>query len=911
VGGEETGIDAPVSNVVSADLFDCAGNKLNVSNLAVPVSFLLVIDPTALLGPSDIVTRCSVDSSYLPNDGAIVNQTQQLSKEVQCSYYSDELQDWITDGCVVADANVTTADGEQAVLCECTHLTEFAILLREKNSLDTSSCNLSPAGVFGSIVYLVFACIFSLMLLVGLRQMYYVVLVFKMTNKLMLGQHLLLCLVCVFRIAVCVLYYMLQYAAVRAVIEFKAVAVISGLPYILMIWLFSTLLVSWISIFYAVRESMAALQGDTFKKWKPYFVAGNVLVTLLFGTLFVLIALSTDAAVRQKMTLAGSVLFASLVLVMSSAYARYGYGLLVELSKDFKSTSAERLCKVGVVFSFCFLGEAIIWVISGVAPEVYFGNFELTTSVFLLLELTALACILLVSYKTLMGAVTNKKATRYKPKKYVPRLITAATRKTNVTAKKGAKGSKAAAAASQKSAMGVAQGGATAVPVRVRSEASAAAPSAGHGSATGAPDTPVAAALAPAPSRVVHLPFDAPPARGHTARTGSAVAYRRLLHDIACTRLVQPLETTRVFLRGGGDVDVDGWFGPSGEPESPAEASSTTSDGVGFAFAALVGAPGPDWSTTVSSPTVTTLSTSSDRDTDNTGALQPTVQRAAGKAASVSSVSSVPTDMLSLSTTSPSTLSHDFDWKVPTWSGSSGDVSDLRVDAGDAVSVSSVSSVPTEMLLVSITTPSTSSHKLDGKESAVSQANAIGGHDDSGNARDGGSRVVPLRADADAQRGAGDAASVSSVSSVPTEMLLISSTPPSSCSSAPDMGWKEPAVSKVHIVGGHDDSSGGNSEVELTTTRAAGAAFTQDGTTSELSEEERALVRSMEKFDAVEQGMYDEITRYMDGQASRSSSSSANRSSGSVAPASWLDAREQEIEADTPVGGVSHWFQEY
>jgi hypothetical protein len=816
VGGKETGIDAPVSNVVRADIFDCAGNKMNVSNLAVPISFLLVIDADTQLDASDVLSRCPDDSSYLPNSGAIANQTQQVNKEVQCSYWSDELKDWSTDGCVVADANVTTADGKQAVRCECTHLTEFAILLREANSLDKSSCNLSPAGVFGSMLFLVFACLFTLMLLVGLRQTYYVAWVFKLKNKLMLGQHVLLCLVCFFRIVICVIYYTLQYATVRAYIEFKAVAAISGVPYILMIWLFSTLLISWISIFYAVRESIASLQGDTFKKWKPYFVVGNVIVTLVFGSLFVLLALSTDAVARQEMTLAGSLLYASLVLAMSSAYARYGYGLRVELSRDFASQSAQRLCKVGVVFSVCFLGEAIIWVLSGVAPGLFFAHFGLVNSVFFTLDLIALTCILLVSYKTLMGAVADKKSKRYKPKKFVPRGIAAVM--------KGSKGPKAVVPTSQNATTVIVAGGATASPViGVRNESTAAAPSPGHGSATGAPDTPATAAAAAAPPRVARLPFNAPPARGQTVRTGCKDADRRLFYDQAFARLAQPLETTRVFLAGRGDVDVE-WFGPSGELGSPAEASSTTSDGVGFDLADLDALAR---SRTILSDTVTTLSPSSDGDVDNVGGSQPTKQHDAGEVASGSSVSSVPTDMLFLS---------ESDWKGPTWTGSSGDVSDSR-------------------------------------------------------------------ADADAQRDAGEAASVSSVSSVPTEMLLMSFTTPSPSSpESPESDWKDPAVSEVVIIGGHDDSGGGS-------TRAAGAAVaSQVGTTGEVSVEERALVGSLHKFDAVEQGIYDDIMRHMDGQAWDSSSFSKNLSSGGVSPTSSLGAHEQEIEPKTLVGAVTHWF---
>jgi hypothetical protein len=54
-------------------------------------------------------------------------------------------------------------------------LTEFAILLRETNSAAASECNAHPSDVFGSIVFLVFACLFSLVLVFGAYQSYCIV----------------------------------------------------------------------------------------------------------------------------------------------------------------------------------------------------------------------------------------------------------------------------------------------------------------------------------------------------------------------------------------------------------------------------------------------------------------------------------------------------------------------------------------------------------------------------------------------------------------------------------------------------------------------------------------------------------------------------------------------------------------
>jgi hypothetical protein len=249
-----------------------------------------------------------------------------------------------------------------------------------------------------------------MLLLVGLRQTYLTVWAFGAKQKTMMVQHCLLCAICMLRIFVCVVYYMLQYESVRAKIEFKAVAAVSGLPYVLMLWLFSLLVANWASIYYAAKADDLRGIGNAFDKIRPYFFGANLVASVLFISLFTSLALSNDANQRKALTLAGTIIYAIIVLVLSVAYACYGYGLLVQLSKDFKSSSAERLCKVGVVFCVCFAGEAGIWLLSGMAPEVFFANFEVVNSLFFALDLIALCCILMVTRKSLTVGVKNTAA---------------------------------------------------------------------------------------------------------------------------------------------------------------------------------------------------------------------------------------------------------------------------------------------------------------------------------------------------------------------------------------------------------------------------------------------------------------------------------------------------------------------
>jgi hypothetical protein len=450
-GGPNTigsGLDQPASNIVEADIVDCAGNVIDVKNLVAPISFLIPLSDGANVAPSTLTQDCPVDSFYLPNSGDIASKQVVVEKEVECTFFDEETQQWSSDGCVVADDNVVQPDGSRAVRCECTHLTEFAILLRSKSSNDVTECNLAPASVFGSIIFLVFACLFLMLLLVGARQTCLTFYAFGTEHGSMLVQHLLLCVVCTFRIILCVIYYALQYSSVRSNIEFRAVAAISGIPYICMLWLFSFVVTNWATFYYAAKRNDLGGIASSFEKVRSHFIGINVIATVLLGSLFVTIGATTNAKLRASLTLAGSITFAIVVFAMSVSYAIAGYGVMKQLSKDFASTSATRTCKVGLVFGLCFFVEAVIWLISGIAPELFFDNFELLNSIFFSFDLIALACILLITRRTLKEGVSDKASMVFKPEM----MMRKGPRPSKVTPEESAKSSKLASRATSKHA---------------------------------------------------------------------------------------------------------------------------------------------------------------------------------------------------------------------------------------------------------------------------------------------------------------------------------------------------------------------------------------------------------------------------------------------------------------------------
>jgi hypothetical protein len=281
-----TGLNLPASAIVEADVVDCEENVVEVAGMATPISFLIPIASNAMMLPIQMTFDCAADTNYLPSDSRVETQLVMVEKDVECSYFDEGVQDWRSDGCVVADRNVTQADGSRAVRCECTHLTEFAILLRESARTGVTECNQSPNAVFGSRLFLVFAALFSLLLVVGVRQTCLTYWAFAMAQKTMLAQHLLLSSVCVFCIFVCVMYYELQFAPVREMIEFKAVAAVSGLPYVLMLWLFSLPVTNWAGMYYAARRQDLVGMATAFRRLLPYFMRFNAAGSAFFMSIF-------------------------------------------------------------------------------------------------------------------------------------------------------------------------------------------------------------------------------------------------------------------------------------------------------------------------------------------------------------------------------------------------------------------------------------------------------------------------------------------------------------------------------------------------------------------------------------------------------------------------------------------------
>lgn len=69
-----------------------------------------------------------------------------VKKEIQCEWWDVSKDEWSAEGCRVVEADVTTADGS-GVQCECGHLTDFALVVREEKITDGKCAEAASADV--------------------------------------------------------------------------------------------------------------------------------------------------------------------------------------------------------------------------------------------------------------------------------------------------------------------------------------------------------------------------------------------------------------------------------------------------------------------------------------------------------------------------------------------------------------------------------------------------------------------------------------------------------------------------------------------------------------------------------------------------------------------------------------------
>jgi len=279
-------------------------------------------------------------------------------RELSCEWQDPQSLEFRQSGCAVSQAMVDMGSGVIGTQCTCTHLTVFAIALRNKQQL-------SPLCHATEVDYVLLAlyAVLSVCVLVQLARITY----YKLP-KVSLAQHSLLLLASVLRIA---------FLVAKPVIESLAGLVMLGLlPSVIALILFIYLMLTWASL------QLVGINLDPFARFRIPFVVVAVGVLVLAIALVIAVAASdaTDAAtMRQDVVSSGSYVLAALYAVVCVLVILAGFGLrksLAQLSSHSSGISTAssgtpnnwremfrwRVLVATVGLSSCLFASACLWV---------------------------------------------------------------------------------------------------------------------------------------------------------------------------------------------------------------------------------------------------------------------------------------------------------------------------------------------------------------------------------------------------------------------------------------------------------------------------------------------------------------------------------------------------------------------
>jgi hypothetical protein len=291
-----------------------------------------------------------------------------------------------------------------------------------------------------SYLFLVFAFLFGLMLCAAAWQTYLLLRpshamdgvswivqpVYQLTNRRILIEHALVCVMCVFRVVTCASYYAAQFKEQREKLNMEMVTIVSGLPYIVMLWLFALLGEHWASLFFSHRDFGVYLASvkRRYEVVKPFFhlaIGASSAILFLF---FCFIAFSNDTESRERHLLVGSTLCAIMIIGLSLMFTAAAAVMHRNTARDWKSTYAETVYRLGICFCICFVGGAFVWLVSGVAPQAFVDKFDVANAFLFVLDLVALACVLATALRLISKRVAEATTPSYRAAKYGDKLKT-------------------------------------------------------------------------------------------------------------------------------------------------------------------------------------------------------------------------------------------------------------------------------------------------------------------------------------------------------------------------------------------------------------------------------------------------------------------------------------------------------
>lgn len=242
------------------------------------------------------------------------------SDKVNCEWWDEINERWSSAGCT-SNGTVSLGDGTTGVVCDCVHLTLFALVARREFNPELL-CQTSNADFVFVAIYCVIAayCVVQLFRSRALCKQ-------GPKNALVSGCDTLgLVLVC--SLAVCILRVLSL--ILKPFLSVGGLTILYALPSFLQLWTFTHLCITWFTV---VR-----MQKNPYERMRLLFYGLNGLYFLSTIGISIAIASTTDAI--TDLARAGAYLLATFSLVLGLSLLSSGLTLVYELRKATRAVAS-------------------------------------------------------------------------------------------------------------------------------------------------------------------------------------------------------------------------------------------------------------------------------------------------------------------------------------------------------------------------------------------------------------------------------------------------------------------------------------------------------------------------------------------------------------------------------------------
>jgi hypothetical protein len=323
-----------------------------------------------------------------------------------CSFYNTTSHEYSTQGCVSKGVQLRVNGTTTSILtCSCSHLTEFAALLAEAEGAgEDSRCKLDASAMYFAFLAL-YLCVGS----VSLVQLLRIARHLSATKQwLMTTEHALIGAACFFRSLNMVMFLN------QDLVSFRIQALLAGLPYVFISWIFTFVIMAWAAIFATAAYGKQA-QSPFVRFQAPFVVFNTTISVALFG-IFASMAFTTDLQLITKLNKAGILLTCSVQLFLAIFSGIFSALLVRTLLKTISHGPYARklgAIALSLILSFALSAVVLLYTALGEGGGAGTAGHQrtlITSSLYWALDIVALLIVMSIFARSLTDAIKAKEA---------------------------------------------------------------------------------------------------------------------------------------------------------------------------------------------------------------------------------------------------------------------------------------------------------------------------------------------------------------------------------------------------------------------------------------------------------------------------------------------------------------------